>query len=236
MKTLGKFDIISSFEVIEHVNKKNVDAYFQNMKLFCHKETICLISTPIYDERVGHAKNHEINGIIQEFKYDELKEIIKRNGFEIHDTFGTFASQRDYKPIMNEWQKEMFKELSKYYDSNLISNIMAPFFPKQSRNCLWILKLRQNPHKTCTNIQIETPQETTDVIKTNSYINPCSNCRSLNIHEYNDCFFCLDCKKRDYKPNYKAPKNSKVYIDVMSGFTNKMSGNKGGRKRYFPGV
>ena len=143
MSAYGKFDIISSFEVVEHVNKKNADKFFENMKMFCHEETLCLVSTPIYDESVGHAKNHEIDGVIQEFTYNELKQIIERNGFEIINTFGTFASQKDYRQYMNEWQKEMFDGLTKYYDSNLVSNLMAPFFPEQSRNCLWTLKIKK---------------------------------------------------------------------------------------------
>ena len=34
----------------------------------------------------------------------------------------------------------MFNHLKEYYDVNLLSNIMAPFFPKKSRNTLWVLK------------------------------------------------------------------------------------------------
>lgn len=45
---------------------------------------------------------------------------------------------------MNEWQKEMFEGLRGYYDANLISNIMAPFFPEQSRNTLWVLKRKED--------------------------------------------------------------------------------------------
>ena len=43
---------------------------------------------------------------------------------------------------MNEWQQKMFEELSRYYDANLISNIMAPLFPELSRNALWVLRCR----------------------------------------------------------------------------------------------
>ena len=41
---------------------------------------------------------------------------------------------------MNDWQKNMFEELGKYYDTNLMSVLMAPMFPEQSRNCLWVLR------------------------------------------------------------------------------------------------
>ena len=47
---------------------------------------------------------------------------------------------KDYKPMMNDWQKKMFEALKGYYDSNLIANIMAPMFPDVARNTLWVLK------------------------------------------------------------------------------------------------
>ena len=62
--------------------------------------------------------------------------------------FGTFASMKDYKPLMNDWQKQMFEALKDYYDSNLISNIMAPMFPDASRNTLWVLKRKPGDVKT----------------------------------------------------------------------------------------
>ena len=102
---------------------------------------IDLISTPCYDEKVGAADNHTYDGAIQEYTFVEAKELFEKH-FDIMDVFGTFASQTDYKKEMNEWQQKMFEHLTKYYDSNLVSNIMAPFFPEYSRNCLWKLKLK----------------------------------------------------------------------------------------------
>lgn len=140
------FDIITSFEVVEHIGKNNIDKFLINLKKHCNENTIVMISTPNYDEGVGAAKNHTYdsgNGVeVQEFEHNELKHILK-NHFVIQEKYGTFASQKDYKNELNEWQKNMFDELSKYYDSNLISNIMAPMFPEKARNCIWILKAKQ---------------------------------------------------------------------------------------------
>ena len=138
------WDIITSFEVIEHIGKSNGNKFLSNITGVMKEKTIFLLSTPIYDEKVGAAENHiydcgDGNGKVpQEYTYNELKEKLE-NYFIIEDTFGTFASQKDYKPLMNDWQSKMFEHLTKYYDSNLVSNLMAPFFPEQSRNCLWKL-------------------------------------------------------------------------------------------------
>ena len=42
---------------------------------------------------------------------------------------------------MNDWQLKMYEKLNEYYDSNLLSNLMAPFFPEYSRNVLWKCKI-----------------------------------------------------------------------------------------------
>lgn len=141
-----KADKICSFEVIEHVGKNNVKKFLQNFKVCGKQNATYYLSTPNFDEKVGAAGNHTYDsgdgkGIaIQEFKHQELEKEILKAGFTIVKKFGTFASVKDYKPLMNDWQKKMFNALKEYYDSNLISNIMAPLFPEQSRNTLWVLK------------------------------------------------------------------------------------------------
>ena len=46
---------------------------------------------------------------------------------------------KDYKDKLQGWQLEMYNHLKDYFDTNILSNLMAPFFPEQSRNCMWIL-------------------------------------------------------------------------------------------------
>ena len=138
-------DRVCSFEVLEHVGKQNADAFCINFRACGNANATYYISTPNFDEAVGAAGNHTYDSgdgrgvAIQEFSYAELKELFSKH-FDIVDHFGTFASQRDYRPLMNDWQKEMFEGLNKYYDANLVANLMAPFFPHASRNTLWILK------------------------------------------------------------------------------------------------
>lgn len=143
---VGMWDLICSFEVLEHIGKQNAQNFINNIKKHMSNHTLLLISTPIYDPNTGAAENHIINGEIGEFTFNEMKTLLESNGFVIIDKFGTFASQKDYKLLMNEWQKNMFEHLAKYYDSNLVSNLMAPFFPEQSRNCLWVCKLNSGGH------------------------------------------------------------------------------------------
>ena len=107
-----------------------------------YNKTAFLMSTPCYDEKVGAAANHIYDGQVHERTYEETKGLLEKH-FTIVEHFGTFASIKDYKEEMSESQKEIFEDLRKYYDVNLISVIMAPLFPAHSRNVMWKLKLKK---------------------------------------------------------------------------------------------
>jgi len=144
--TKFKADKVCSFEVAEHVGKQNIQKFLKNF-MACGKKTAnYYLSTPNFDEKVGAAGNHTYDsgdgeGVrVHEFDHKELETHIVKAGFKVVKKYGTFASSRDYKPLMNAWQKNMFDTLKDYYDSNLVSVLMAPMFPEQSRNTLWVLK------------------------------------------------------------------------------------------------
>lgn len=141
------FDVITSFEVIEHIGHDNIDIFLENMKRHANENTVIYISTPNYDPRVGAAKNHLLGPgkEIGEWDHFKLQEKLLEH-FDIVKKYGTFASIRDYKPLLNGWQKQMFDELSEYYDTNILACLMAPMFPEQSRNTLWVLKKKVNAY------------------------------------------------------------------------------------------
>lgn len=142
-----KADKVVSFEVSEHVGKQNINTFLKNFLKCGGENATYYLSTPNYDPSVGAAGNHTYDsgdgrGIVpQEWDHFELQQEILDAGFEIIQKFGTFASQRDYKTTLNDWQMKMYNELNKYYDSNLLSNLMAPVIePELARNTLWVLK------------------------------------------------------------------------------------------------
>lgn len=138
-----KFDIITSFEVIEHIGHSNIDVFLQNIVNHARKDTIILISTPNYDATAGVAANHMLNygTEIGEWKHKELQAVLEKY-FVIEKKYGTFASISDYDYLLTGWKLEMFNALKEYYDINILANLMAPFFPEQSRNTLWRLKIK----------------------------------------------------------------------------------------------
>lgn len=141
------FDIITCFEVIEHIGHENADAFLDNIAYHCGPDTRVYLSTPNYDPKVGAANNHMLGSgpdkEIGEWDHFELQEKLSEY-FDIEAKYGTFASMKDYKEDLTGWKKEMFEALKGYYDVTLISNIMAPLVPAEhARNCLWVLKAKE---------------------------------------------------------------------------------------------
>lgn len=136
-----EWDIIASFEVLEHIGKENAKTFLANIKQNMSKDTVLLLSTPNYNEKVGAAQNHIINGVVQEYKFDELTELLSEF-FIIEEVYGTFASQAHYKDwVMDSPFKEFYLAAKEYYDSNMLSVIMAPVIPAEmARNCMWRLR------------------------------------------------------------------------------------------------
>ena len=139
------FDIITCFEVMEHIGHDNADAFLDNIAYHCDENTRVYLSTPNYDPKVGAAKNHLLgpDEEIGEWDHFELQEKLSEY-FDIEAKYGTFASMKDYKKDLEGWQKEMFEALKDYYDTNMISVIMAPLVDaSKARNCLWVLKAKE---------------------------------------------------------------------------------------------
>jgi hypothetical protein len=128
------FTHVVCFEMLEHIEPEHVLRTLRHLKMFCDPNTRIFISTPCWDV-VSCAANH-----VNEMRYDTLGAVFEREGFTIVDVHGTFASIRDYEHKLSPAHRETFEDLRAYYDTNFLACILAPFYPAQSRNCLWELK------------------------------------------------------------------------------------------------
>lgn len=130
-------NLIVMFEVLEHVEKEDGIKILEIIRdlLKENKGCIFFMSTPCYDGN-NKAGNH-----VYEWTYNELAEQLDDMGFSLIDVWGTFASIKDYKPLMSAAKLEVFNALRSYYDSNVLSTIFAPLYPNASRNCLWMLTI-----------------------------------------------------------------------------------------------
>lgn len=119
------------FEVLEHVHPSICQRLVRNVHSLLADNGDAFFSTPVWN---GSAANNHIH----EMKYDTVGALLEFCGFEIHEVFGTFASQSEIEPVIesNGFGKP-YHELARYYDSNVLSTIFAPIFPRQSRNAFW---------------------------------------------------------------------------------------------------
>lgn len=132
-------NIVTCFEVIEHVEPKMMWAMLEHMKRLTSDDARFFISTPCWN-RVDCAANH-----VNEMLYESLGAGFERHGFVVENVYGTFASIRDYEGELMKYDSTgiahgLFDDLRAYYDTNFLSCIFAPLFPAQSRNCLWELR------------------------------------------------------------------------------------------------
>ncbi len=137
-----KPNLITSFEVLEHVEPDVTRSMLQGMFDISTDDTTIFISTPCYNEKVGAAGNHP-----NEITRDALGGLIEDLGFQIDGNWGTFASIRDYKDLLDEGQAKVFNDLREYYDTNVLAVIFAPLFPEGSRNNLWQLSKAKKGYK-----------------------------------------------------------------------------------------
>ena len=140
-------NIITFFEVIEHIEPAHGRAMLARilelMKLTIDngEPATFFMSTPNWNV-VACADNH-----VSEYKHQALGWMLEDVGFTVKEQYGTFASIRDYRDDMFKQypgSKVIYEKLSKYYDSNMLSNIFAPLYPMEARNCIWRLEVRQD--------------------------------------------------------------------------------------------
>ena len=133
-------NVVVCCEVLEHVLPLHTRQMLQKMLELTSSNCHYFISTPCWDH-VNAAENH-----ISETDVRALGALFEDLGFNIDGIWGTFASQKDYKPVMEQRYPgitAIFEKLSEYYDSTVMSTTFAPLFPMESRNCLWHLTKKQ---------------------------------------------------------------------------------------------
>ena len=133
-------NIVTCFEVLEHVEPKMMLEMLEHMKLLTDEDARFFISTPCWN-RTDCADNH-----VNEMLYESLGAAFERHGFVIENVYGTFASIRDYEHKLSPAEHDLFTQLRQYYDSNFLSCIFAPLYPAESRNALWELR-KERPNE-----------------------------------------------------------------------------------------
>ena len=126
--------LITCFEVLEHVEFDHASRILKQLYQLMPDDGIFLVSTPCFNGKA--AANH-----VNEMTYLVFGALLEQTGFTIENTYGTFASIKDYLPLLEKKYGQngldLFQKMREYHSSDILSNIFAPAFPEASRNCLW---------------------------------------------------------------------------------------------------
>jgi 2-polyprenyl-3-methyl-5-hydroxy-6-metoxy-1,4-benzoquinol methylase len=128
------FDVITCFEVIEHMNKRRGLRLLAAAESFMNSESRFLLSTPVYNKK-AQAANH-----IYEWDFDELNAAIIQAGLRVESVHGTFASANKIRKACTEQERQLLDELGKFLSNEVLSNFLAPKYPMASSNCAWVLR------------------------------------------------------------------------------------------------
>lgn len=138
--------LITNYEVLEHLpDRQTADIMLFNMRWALQSNGFLFVSTPTrFDEKDEvTCKNH-----LFEYTQDEFFDAVDKH-FEIICVYGTMMHVRKLIGGMRNGEigKEMenvIDTLRTYYDSNMVSAFLAPYYPEYSRSQLIVARKRYN--------------------------------------------------------------------------------------------
>lgn len=133
----GEFDLVTCFEVIEHMHKADGERLLEGINGCLSRFGTALLSTPVYNSK-KMAANH-----IHEWTIDELTESIESAGLEVIERFGTFASWNDINKVCTPVERSLLGEVGRFYGGDVLACFLAPKYPDASRNNAWVLKKKR---------------------------------------------------------------------------------------------
>lgn len=141
------FDLVISFEVLEHMDKPDGERFLDAMVEFAARKPrkeggkpgIILLSTPVNDGQI--AKNH-----IYEWRKSELERGWARRGCTIVKEFGTFANIVKLTNALTDVEREVWNRLAEYHGPHTLCCIFASAHPETARNIAWQVSVPADAH------------------------------------------------------------------------------------------
>lgn len=131
--TGGYFDLATNLEVIEHMMPADGKTLLEGIRYWLKPDGYLYLSTPVFDGRA--AVNH-----IHEYTIPELQRLVESCGFEVEKRWGTFANLPAIRKVARQDELDVMDRIGLYYNPEVQSIMLAPLYPDQSRNNLWVLR------------------------------------------------------------------------------------------------
>jgi 2-polyprenyl-3-methyl-5-hydroxy-6-metoxy-1,4-benzoquinol methylase len=135
---LGLFDVITNFEVIEHMGVEDGARLLRAMRDCLKPDGRVILSTPVLDPVVGQAANH-----IHEFLIPELQSLVESCGLEVVKRYGTFASYNPLKKALAPEHLAVYEALREFHGDGVMACFLSPLYPDAARNNVWLLRRRE---------------------------------------------------------------------------------------------
>jgi 2-polyprenyl-3-methyl-5-hydroxy-6-metoxy-1,4-benzoquinol methylase len=134
-KILGneRFDVVTNFEVIEHMKKTDGEKLLAAMRDHLTENGTILLSTPVFNGKA--AANH-----IHEWTVPEMEASVKKAKLRVAKRFGTFARYPSIKKVATKAEMELYSRIAEYYGGEVMACFLAPLYPDQSSNNIWLLQ------------------------------------------------------------------------------------------------
>jgi hypothetical protein len=140
------FDLVLSFEVVEHMDKPDGDRFLDAMVTFAKRKVdregkpgMILLSTPVNNGTI--AKNH-----IYEWRRSELERAWTRRGCRVLEQYGTFSNLRDLFAAMDDTEIEVWNRMAAYHSPNTLSCVFSAMHPEAARNVAWKIEVGEDSH------------------------------------------------------------------------------------------
>jgi hypothetical protein len=135
------FDIVVSFEVLEHMGKEDGYKFLDAMFAFARRKAeregqdgLIVLSTPVNGGKI--AKNH-----IYEWQRSELHRAFEKRGGVVEGEYGTFSNLRDILKAMDDTEIEVWNRLASYHSPHTLSCIFSALHPEAARNIAWKVRV-----------------------------------------------------------------------------------------------
>lgn len=131
------FDLVVSFEVLEHMDKHDGNRFLDSMVAFAKRKPeregkpgMILLSTPVNGGYI--AKNH-----IYEWQRSELRRAFEKRGCRVIQEYGTFSNLRDLDDAMTDAERAVWNRLANYHSPHTLSCVFSAMHPEAARNIAW---------------------------------------------------------------------------------------------------
>lgn len=134
------FDLIVSFEVIEHMDKTDGEVFLNKMFEYARRgrsDGRCLlaVSTPVNNGEI--ARNH-----VYEWRRSELRRAFEKRGGNVLEEHGMFSNISDLLDALTPSERVTWNRMAAFHSPHMLSAFFSVTHPEAARNIAWLVEVK----------------------------------------------------------------------------------------------